>query len=112
LFSFKRGLGYEREVLPVARNRKGFKQLFLTVRDRDITLKEIKVNYADGTSQIVPFGMGLTGETIKVGSEFGPLPLQIKRIKDIEVRYRSQFFSSAKAAGPRPYAFVEFWAAY
>jgi hypothetical protein len=112
LFSFKKGLGYERQVLPVARNSKGFKHLFLHVRDRDITLKEIKVNYRDGTSQIVPFGMGLTGETIKVGSEFGPVPLQIKPIKDIEVRYRSQFFSSSRTAGSSPYAFVEFWATY
>lgn len=111
LFSLKKGIGYEREVISVARNR-GFKQLFLTVRDRDITLKELKINYGDGTSQIVPFGTGLTGETIKVGSEFGPLPLQIKPIKDVEVRYRSQFFSSGKGVTERPYAFVEFWAAH
>jgi hypothetical protein len=111
LFSLKKGIGYEREVISVARNR-GFKQLFLTVRDRDITLKELKINYADGTSQIVPFGTGLTGETIKVGSEFGPLPLQTKPIKDVEVRYRSQFFSSGKGDSTRPYAFVEFWAAH
>lgn len=111
LFSVKKGLGYEREVISVARNR-GFKQLFLNVRDRDITLKELKINYGDGTSQIVPFGSGLTGETIKIGSEFGPLPLQAKPIKDIEVRYRSQFFSSGKGSGTRPYAFVEFWAVH
>mgnify|MGYP001378747741 CR=1 FL=1 len=45
LFSLKKGLGYEKETISVGRNRGGFKQLFMVVRDRDITLKLGKQDY-------------------------------------------------------------------
>ena len=49
--SIRRGLGYETDVVSVARNR-GFRNLRLDVKNRAITLNWIKVIYADGSSDV------------------------------------------------------------
>ena len=100
--SIKKGLGYETDVVSVARNW-GFNRLRLDVKDRDITLNKLTIVYADGTNDTVPVGQKVDG-----GSSFGPVSLKPKAVKEIQVSYRSRIFDpQAKGKG---YAFVEFWA--
>ena len=101
--SIRRGLGYETDVVSVARNR-GFRNLRLDVKNRAITLNQIKVIYSDGASDAFADRQRVDG-----GSTFGPVELKSRRpVKQIEISYRSRIFDSqAQGSG---YAFVEFWA--
>ena len=101
--SIRRGLGYETDVVSVARNR-GFRNLRLDVKNRAITLNRIKVIYSDGSSDVFAERQRVAG-----GSSFGPVELKSERpVKQIEISHRSRFFDSqAEGSG---YAFVEFWA--
>jgi hypothetical protein len=101
--SIRRGLGYETDVVSVARNR-GFRNLRLDVKNRAITLNQIKVVYSDGASDTFADRQRVDG-----GSSFGPVELKSRRpVKQIEISYRSRIFDSqAQGSG---YAFVEFWA--
>ena len=101
--SIRRGLGYETDVVSVARNR-GFRSLRLDVKNRAITLNRIKVIYADGSSDVFAERQRVAG-----GASFGPVELKSeRRVKQIEISHRSRFFDSqAEGSG---YAFVEFWA--
>jgi len=101
--SIRRGLGYETDLVSVARNR-GFSSLRLDVKNRAITLNRIKVTYADDSSDV--FG---ERQRVAGGSSFGPVELKSGRpIKQIEISHRSRLFDSqAEGSG---YAFVEFWA--
>ncbi|HJZ29644.1 MAG TPA: hypothetical protein VKF35_00995 [Hyphomicrobiaceae bacterium] len=100
--SIRRGLGYETDVVPVARNQ-GFGSLRVDVKNRAITLNWVKVVYDDGTSDVFAERQRVAG-----GSSFGPVELQSGRpVKEIEVSHRSRLFDSQAAGGG--YAFVEFW---
>jgi hypothetical protein len=100
--SIRRGLGYETDTVSVARNR-GFKNLRLDVKNRAITLNQIKVIYSDGSADI--FGQR---QKVDGGTSFGPVELSRRPVRQIEISYRSRFFdSNAQGSG---YAFVEFWA--
>ena len=100
-FSIKKGLGYENDTVAVARNA-GFRRLRLDVKDRAITLNRLTVNYADGTSDVIP-----VGSRVDAGSSYGPVDLKPKPVKDIVVNYRSRLID--KQAAGKGYAFVEFW---
>lgn len=101
--SIRRGLGYETDVVSVARNR-GFRNLRLDVKNRAITLNQIKVVYSDGSSDTFADRQRVDG-----GQSFGPVELKSRRpVKQIEISYRSRIFDS-QAQGSS-YAFVEFWA--
>jgi Protein of unknown function (DUF2541) len=101
--SIRRGLGYETDVVAVARNR-GFSSLRLDVKNRAITLNRIKVIYADDSSE--EFG---ERQRVAGGTSFGPVSLKSGlAVKQIEISHRSRLFDSqAEGSG---YAFVEFWA--
>jgi hypothetical protein len=101
--SIRRGLGFETDVVSVARNR-GFGSLRLDVKNRAITLNRIKVIYTDESSDV--FG---ERQRVAGGSSFGPVDLKPGRpVKQIEISHRSRIFDSqAEGSG---YAFVEFWA--
>jgi len=101
--SIRRGLGYETDVVSVARNR-GFRNLRLDVKDRAITLNQITVVYSDGSSDIFADRQRVDG-----GGTYGPVELKSRRpVKEIQVSYRSRIFDSqAQGSG---HAFVEFWA--
>jgi hypothetical protein len=101
--SIRRGLGYETDVVAVARNR-GFSSLRLDVKNRAITLNRIKVIYADDSSDV--FG---ERQRVAGGTSFGPVSLKSGQpVKAIEISHRSRLFDSeAQGSG---YAFVEFWA--
>jgi len=101
--SIRRGLGFETDLVSVARNR-GFRSLRLDVKNRAITLNRIKVIYADDSSDV--FG---ERQRVAGGSSFGPVELKSGLpVKQIEISHRSRIFDSqAEGSG---YAFVEFWA--
>lgn len=101
--SIRRGLGYETDIVSVARNR-GFRSLRLDVKNRAITLNQITVIYSDGSSDIFADRQRVDG-----GSTYGPVELKSRRpVKEIQVSYRSRIFDSqAEGSG---HAFVEFWA--
>lgn len=100
--SVRKGLGYETDTVSVARNR-GFRNLRLDVKDRAITLNELTVVYADGSTDAIPVKQKVDG-----GNSYGPVELKSRPVKEIQVNYRSRFFDSR--ATSKGYAFVEFWA--
>ena len=99
-------VGFDKDNIPVGRNEGGFKKLRVTVKDRAITLNEIKVVFTAGDALTIP--VRTKGDA---GGTFGPIELSgdYKRVIDhIEAKYRSRFFD-AGAAG-KGAAIVEIWA--
>jgi hypothetical protein len=96
--------GFDRDVIPVGKNEGGFKKIRVNVRDRAITLNELRVVYANGTEDIIPIKT-----KVEAGAAFGPLDLKNggKPIKEILAYYRSRIFD-AKAVG-KGKAIVEVW---
>ncbi len=101
-FSVKKGLGYENDIVSVAKNW-GFNRFRLDVKQRAITLNKLTVVYGDGTTDTIP-----VGAKVDAGSSFGPVNLKPKPVREIQVSYRSRLLD-AQATG-KGYAFVEFWA--
>lgn len=100
--SLKKGIGYETDIISVARNW-GFNRMRLDVKDRAIQLNKLTVVYGDGTVDTVPVGQKVDG-----GGSYGPVQLKRKPVKEIQVSYRSRVFD--KNATSKTQAFVEFWA--
>jgi len=98
-------VGFDKDVIPVGANEGGFKRIRVTVRDRAITLNEVKVIYTDGTDETIP-----VRTRVDAGGSYGPIDLKGQRrtaIDRIEAKYRSRFFdSSARGKGS---AIVEIW---
>jgi CBS domain-containing protein len=98
-------VGFDKDLIPIASNEGGFRRLRVTVRDRAITLNEVKVVYSDGSDETVPIRT-----RVDAGGTYGPIDLKghhRQPIEHIEARYRSRFFdSSAKGKGS---AIVEIW---
>ncbi|MET0407817.1 MAG: DUF2541 domain-containing protein [Hyphomicrobium sp.] len=98
-------IGFDKDIIPVGSNEGGFRRLRVTVRDRAITLNEIKVVYRDGEEETIP-----VRTRVDAGGTFGPIDIRSGRrnpIDHIEAKYRSRFFdSSAKGKGS---AIVEIW---
>jgi CBS domain-containing protein len=98
-------IGFDKDIIPVGSNEGGFRRLRVTVRDRAITLNEIKVVYRDGQEETIPIRT-----RVDAGGTFGPIDIREGRrtpIDHIEAKYRSRFFdSSAKGKGS---AIVEIW---
>ncbi|MGE0701389.1 MAG: DUF2541 domain-containing protein [Hyphomicrobiaceae bacterium] len=100
--SLKKGIGYETDVISVARNW-GFNRMRLDVKDRAIQLNKLTVIYGDGTTDTIPVSQKIDG-----GSSYGPVDLKQKPVREIQVSYRSRVFD--KNATSKAHAFVEFWA--
>jgi hypothetical protein len=98
-------VGFDKDVIPVGANEGGFKKIRVTVKDRAITLNEVRVIYTDGTDETIP-----VRTRVDAGGTYGPIDLKGQRrtaIDRIEAKYRSRFFdSSAKGKGS---AIVEVW---
>ncbi|HET6391133.1 DUF2541 domain-containing protein [Hyphomicrobium sp.] len=98
-------IGFDNDIIPVGSNEGGFRRLRITVRDRAITLNEVKVVYADGEEETIP-----VRTRVDAGGSYGPIDLRGRRrqaVDHVEAKYRSRFFdSSAKGKGA---AIVEVW---
>jgi len=95
-------IGYDTDTITVGRNKGGFKELRVKVRDRSITLRELRVVYRNGRSKLFK----LT-QRVDPGQTVGPLALPNGRtaIAKIEAKYRSRLFFG-KGQGT---AMVEVW---
>ena len=101
-FSIKKGIGYETDIVSVARNR-GFNRVRLDVLERAITLNRLTIVYGDNTNDVVN-----VGKAVEAGQSFTVPTLKNKPIKEIQVSYRSRIFD--KQATSQGYSFVKFWA--
>ncbi len=82
-------VGYDTDTIKVGHNKGGFKELRLKVRDRSITLREVRVVYQNGHSEVFK----LT-QRVDPGQSVGPLALPNGRaaIAKIVAKYRSRLF--------------------
>jgi hypothetical protein len=97
-------VGFDSDTIPVGRNEGGFKKVRLTVKDRAITLNELRVVYVSGSEDIIP-----VKARVDAGTTYGPIEIKggSRAIKEIQAKYRSRFFDkSAKGKGA---AIVEIW---
>jgi hypothetical protein len=97
-------VGFEKDSVLVGRNQGGFKRLRLNVRDRAITLRELRVVYGNGETDIIP-----VNTRIDAGASYGPIDLigKVRSIREVQLTYRSRFLdASAKGKGA---AVVEVW---
>mgnify|MGYP001325945983 CR=1 FL=1 len=97
-------IGFDNDVVPVGRNEGGFKKIRITVRDRAITLNEVRVVYGSGAEDIIP-----VKARVDAGTTWGPADLKggSRAIKEVRAKYRSRFFDkNAKGKGG---AIVEVW---
>lgn len=96
-------VGFDRDLVPVGANEGGFRELRVTVRDRAVTLDELRIVYETGGAQVIR-----VARRIDAGQTFGPTTVDPSRpIREIRARYRSRYFDR-KATGWRP-AIVEVW---
>jgi Protein of unknown function (DUF2541) len=97
-------IGFDKDVIPVGKNEGGFKKIRVTVKDRAITLNELRIIYGSGQEDVVP-----VKAKIEAGSTYGPIDLKggTRTIKEIQARYRSRFID--KEARGKGMATVEVW---
>ena len=97
-------VGFENTTIQVGRNEGGFKRIRVNVKDRAVTLNELRVVYANGTEDVIPIKA-----RVEAGTSYGPINLKggSRVIKEIRAKYRSRFFD--KAAVGKGAALVEIW---
>lgn len=95
-------IGFDRDVISVGKNEGGFSQIQLKVRDRSITLREVRIVYFDGPPEIIR-----TNDRIDPDQLAGPWTLKSGKpaIKEIVAEYRRRILIG-KGQGA---AVVEFW---
>jgi hypothetical protein len=97
-------IGFDRVKIPVGRNEGGFKQLRVSVKDRDVTMTNLAVVYEDGAKD------ELEDNRIKIAADaaFGPVDLKKDAvIKEILGVWRSRAIATSKR--DRAYATVQVW---
>ncbi len=97
-------VGFDRVKIPVGKNEGGFKELRVSVKDRDITMTRLAVVYEDGAKD------ELETKRIKVAADeaFGPVALSKDlAIKEILGVWRSRALATSKR--DRAYATVQVW---
>ena len=97
-------IGFDRVKIPVGQNDGGFKQLRVSVKDRDVTMTNLAVVYNDGAKDEIE-----TKRTkIAADAAFGPVDLKKDAtIKEIEATWRSSAIATSKR--DRAYATVQVW---
>ena len=84
-------------VIPVGKNAGGIRKIRVTVKDRAITLNELRIIYGSGQEDVIP-----VKAKIEAGSTYGPIELKggTRCIKEVQARYRSRFIDKdARAEG-------------
>jgi len=97
-------IGFDRVKIPVGKNEGGFKQLRVSVKDRDITMTKLAVVYEGGEKD------NIETKRIKVSADeaFGPVDLKKDAIiKEIQATWRSRRFATSRRK--RAYATVQVW---
>ncbi len=98
-------LGFDTDDIVIGEKQGGFTELKVSVRERAITLGQIKVVYGDGGEDVIA-----VASKVEAGQSYGPVALKSgkKDIARIETRYRSWFIDGA--ADGNDSAIVEIWA--
>jgi hypothetical protein len=97
-------IGFDKVKIPVGKNEGGFKQLRVSVKDRDVTMTNLSVVYEDGAKD------ELQDSRTKIAADeaFGPVDLkQQAAIKEILGVWRSRAIATSKRE--RAYATVQVW---
>jgi len=97
-------VGFDRVKIPVGENEGGFRQIRVSVKDRDVTMTNLAVVYKDGAKD------ELQANRTKIAADeaFGPVDLkQNASIKEIEATWRSRAIATSKR--DRAYATVQVW---
>jgi hypothetical protein len=99
-------VGFDRDVIPVGKNEGGFKKIRVNVRDRAITLNELRVVYANGQEDVIQIKT-----KVEAGAAFGPIDLKNggRPIKEIIAYYRSIRFDAKVIGQGKGKAIVEVW---
>ncbi|MCL4766844.1 MAG: DUF2541 domain-containing protein [Hyphomicrobiaceae bacterium] len=97
-------VGFDDEAIQVGRNEGGFKRIRVSVKDRAVTLNELRVVYENGSEDVIP-----AKSRVEADSYYGPVDLKSgsRAIKEIRAKYRSRFFDTG-AVG-KGAATVEVW---
>jgi hypothetical protein len=97
-------VGFDKVKIPVGKNEGGFKELRVSVKDRDITMTKLAVVYADGAKD----DLEQERTRIEADKAFGPVNLtKDAAIKEIEATWRSRALATSKR--DRAYATVQVW---
>jgi hypothetical protein len=97
-------VGFDKVKIPVGKNEGGFKELRVSVKDRDITMTRLAVVYADGAKD----DLEQERTRIEADKAFGPVNLtKDAAIKEIEATWRSRALATSKR--DRAYATVQVW---
>jgi hypothetical protein len=97
-------IGFDKVKIPVAKNEGGFKQIRVSVKDRDVTMTDLAVVYDNGDKD------QLESDRTKIEADkaFGPVDLKHDAsIKEIQATWRSRAFATSKK--DRAYATIEVW---
>ena len=97
-------VGFDNEAIQVGRNEGGFKRVRVSVRERAITLNELRVVYLNGSEDVIN-----AKSRVDANESYGPIDLKggTRAIKEIRAKYRSRFFD--KGAVGKGAAVVEVW---
>ncbi len=97
-------VGYDKVTIRVGENDGGYKKLRVSVKDRDITLTNLTVIYADDSKE----NLASERQRVRADTDFGPLDLERdEAIKEIRGGWRSRAISTSRRK--RPYATVQVW---
>ncbi|MEQ8823880.1 MAG: hypothetical protein RIC14_05860 [Filomicrobium sp.] len=98
-------VGFDNDVIPLAKQDSGFEKLRVNVLGRSVTLNQLRVVYSDGEEDIIP-----VRSRIDDGDVFGPIELRGRdqKIREIRARYRSRIID--KVASSKDVALVQVWA--
>jgi hypothetical protein len=97
-------VGFDQVKIPVGKNDGGFKQLRVSVKDRDVTMAKLAVVYADGGKD----DLQSSRTRIAADESFGPVELKKDAtIKEIVATWRSRALATSRR--DRTYATVQVW---
>jgi hypothetical protein len=97
-------IGFDKVKIPVGKNDGGFKQIRVSVKDRDVTMTDLAVVYASGDKDHVK------SDRVKIEADKAYGPIDLKNgasIKEIQATWRSRAFATSKK--DRAYATIEVW---
>ncbi|MGH1419174.1 MAG: DUF2541 domain-containing protein [Hyphomicrobiaceae bacterium] len=98
-------VGFDKDAIQLTRGEGAIEKIEVRVRDRAITLSELRVVYGNGNIDVIP-----VKTRVDAGKSFGPIKIarNNRQVTEIQARYRSRFLD--REARNKGSAIVEFWA--
>ena len=97
-------IGSESETVAVGKIRGTFEAIRLTVKDRSVTLSELRIVYGNGEEDVIPIKT-----KIEAGTSYGPIVLKggPRTVTEVQTRGRSRITDNG--AGGKGRATLEIW---